>query len=62
LLGVGSEVCAARPPSRRGLGCELKPSYFNQAIKNVESVAANGWDDIPQEELFAEQENAAFAD
>jgi hypothetical protein len=61
-MGVGSEVCAAIASSRRGLGCELKPSYFNQAIKNVESVAANGWDDIPQEELFAEQENAAFAD
>lgn len=53
-MGVGSEVCGALANGRRAIGCELKPSYFAQAVKNVENVAANGWNDIPQEELFAD--------
>jgi DNA modification methylase len=34
-MGVGSEVYGAVINNRRGLGCELKESYFNQACKNV---------------------------
>ena len=34
-MGVGSEVYAAVAAGRRGLGVELKPSYFRQAVKNV---------------------------
>jgi len=34
-MGVGSEVYGAVYNGRRGLGVELKPSYFNQAVKNV---------------------------
>lgn len=60
-MGVGSEVCGALANGRRGLGCELKPSYFRQAAKNVEHVAANGWDDIPQEVLFADDQPAEIA-
>lgn len=36
-MGVGSEVYGAVELGRRGIGCELKPSYFAQAVKNMES-------------------------
>lgn len=35
-LGVGSEAYAAVEAGRKAIGAELKPSYFNQAIKNME--------------------------
>ncbi|MFG1399862.1 DNA-methyltransferase [Roseixanthobacter pseudopolyaromaticivorans] len=34
-LGIGSEVFCAVEMGRRGIGIELKPSYFRQAVKNV---------------------------
>jgi DNA modification methylase len=34
-LGIGSEVYAAVEMGRRGIGFELKPSYFKQAVKNL---------------------------
>lgn len=34
-MGVGSEVYGALCAGRRGIGMELKPSYYRQAIKNV---------------------------
>lgn len=34
-LGIGSEVYGAVEMGRRGLGFELKPSYFAQAVKNL---------------------------
>jgi len=34
-LGVGSEVYGAVINNRRGIGIELKPSYFRQAVKNL---------------------------
>lgn len=34
-LGIGSEVFSAVQMGRRGLGFELKPSYFRQAVKNL---------------------------
>ena len=34
-MGVGSEVFVAVKNGRKGLGIELKPSYFRQAVKNV---------------------------
>jgi DNA modification methylase len=38
-LGVGSEVCGAVELGRRGIGCELKPSYYRQAVKNLAALA-----------------------
>ena len=35
-LGIGSEVYQALKMGRRGIGIELKESYFNQAVKNCE--------------------------
>ena len=37
-LGVGSEVYQAVKMGRKGLGVELKPSYFSQAIKNINII------------------------
>lgn len=37
-MGVGSEVFSAVKNGRRGIGVELKLSYYNQAVKNVESA------------------------
>lgn len=34
-LGIGSEVYGAIERGRRGIGFELKPSYFKQAVKNL---------------------------
>jgi len=34
-MGVGSEIYGAVRAGRRGLGIELKPSYYRQAVKNV---------------------------
>ena len=41
-MGVGSEVYSAVMNGRRGIGVELKPSYYRQAIKNVRSAIAGG--------------------
>jgi DNA modification methylase len=35
-MGVGSEVYGAVIRGRKGIGIELKESYFNQSIKNLE--------------------------
>jgi len=34
-MGVGSEVYGAVREGRKGIGVELKPSYYRQAVKNV---------------------------
>jgi DNA modification methylase len=38
-MGVGSEVYAAVRNGRRGLGIELKKSFYLQAVKNVQAAA-----------------------
>jgi hypothetical protein len=37
-MGVGSEVFSAVRLGRRGVGIELKPSYYRQAVRNVEAA------------------------
>lgn len=37
-MGVGSEVYGAVAAGRFGIGVELKPSYFRQAVKNLAAV------------------------
>ncbi|MBN8241893.1 site-specific DNA-methyltransferase [Nitratireductor aquimarinus] len=39
-LGIGSEVYSAVEMGRRGIGFELKPSYFAQAVKNIAELHA----------------------
>lgn len=56
-MGVGSEVYSAVLNGRRGLGIELKASYYRQAAKNVESALAE-FTNAEQGTLFAEAEHA----
>lgn len=51
-MGVGSEVYAAVRQGRIGVGIELKPSYFRQAIKNLEHALAENKQDREQTMLF----------
>ena len=41
-LGIGSEVYCAVSMGRKGIGCELKPSYFRQAVKNIADLEKHG--------------------
>ena len=45
-MGVGSEVYESVRLGRRGIGCELKPSYYEQAVRNLEAVDT----DVPVED------------
>lgn len=40
--GVGSEVYQAVVMGRRGVGIELKPTYFRQACRNLENATTGG--------------------
>ena len=37
-MGVGSEVYGAVSAGRFGVGAELKPSYYRQAVRNLQSI------------------------
>lgn len=52
-MGVGSEVYGAVINGRKGVGVELKASYYRQAVQNLESATDNAIaDDEP--DLFAD--------
>ncbi len=51
-LGVGSEVYSAVRNGRRGIGVELKPSYYRQAVKNIESGVKMGSRDTSDQMTF----------
>lgn len=44
-MGVGSEVFAAVANGRKGVGIELKPSYYRQAVLNLSHAADKAADD-----------------
>lgn len=52
-MGVGSEVYGAVAAGRRGIGAELKASYFAQAVKNLASAAEVAVKAEAQASLFA---------
>jgi DNA methylase len=43
-LGIGSEVYCAARMGRKGVGVELKPSYFAQAVRNLAGVTSENND------------------
>ncbi|MCY1300040.1 DNA methylase [compost metagenome] len=45
-LGIGSEAYCAVEMGRKAIGVELKKSYFDQAVKNLDALAA-------QHDMFA---------
>jgi DNA modification methylase len=56
-LGVGSEIYSAVCAGRKGIGMELKPSYFRQAVKNLAEAKAGKRDG--QMDLLADETNVA---
>ncbi len=46
-MGVGSEVYGAVKAGRVGIGVELKTSYYNQAVKNVQSALESADNQLP---------------
>jgi len=50
-MGVGSEVYAAGRMGRKGIGVELKDTYYRQSVKNAEEAAKS--DVQNQREMFA---------
>ena len=60
-MGVGSEVYGAVIAGRRGIGTELKASYFRQAVKNVEAAAQGYRFDKQNDELLLDAEPEAEA-
>jgi hypothetical protein len=45
-MGVGSEVYEAVATGRRGIGIELKPSYYRQAVKNLATLSDTTAEDL----------------
>lgn len=56
-MGVGSEVYSAVRLGRRGVGVELKDSYYRQAVKNVEDASSEYAASLVQEDMFGSVEN-----
>ena len=54
-MGVGSEVYSAVANNRQGIGIELKPSYFRQAVKNVQEAERNQFQDMPLFSLLSSE-------
>ncbi len=50
-MGVGSEVYGAVRAGRRGIGIELKPSYYSQAKRNLEAAVKEWSDGFDQKSL-----------
>ena len=50
--GVGSEPFCAVSMGRKAVACELKESYYRQAVRNVESGVKNWRDSADQKTLF----------
>lgn len=51
-MGVGSEVYGAVINGRKGIGCELKTSYYRQAVKNMKD--ADKLEQHSERQLFPE--------
>lgn len=60
-MGVGSEVYIPVLLGRKGVGCELKPSYYRQAVKNVQAAAAGQRFDVQNGDLLESSELAEAA-
>jgi len=58
-MGVGSEIYSPVLLGRRGVGAELKPSYYRQALKNVQMAAAGRRDTEENNELNFDDSVAA---
>jgi DNA modification methylase len=55
-MGVGSEVYSAVKAGRLGIGAELKPSYYRQAVKNLETLDGEQTEELSWIEAMHESE------
>lgn len=55
-MGIGSEVYASLLAGRRGVGIELKESYYRQAVRNVEAAYEGRRESEQSSILFAPDE------
>ena len=55
-MGVGSEVFGAVINGRRAVGCELKPSYYQQAVQNLANASRSSVANQPT--LFGGDDNS----
>lgn len=46
-MGVGSEVYGAVKAGRKGIGVELKDTYYKQAVENIKSLNDNTIEEVP---------------
>jgi len=53
-MGVGSEVYTAVKMGRYGIGAELKPSYYRQAVANLHSLDVAEVESVEDVALFEE--------
>lgn len=56
-MGVGSEVYGAVKAGRRGVGIELKPSYYRQAKRNIAAALEESIEGLGQLEFTANDES-----
>ena len=50
-MGVGSEVYGALKLGRRGIGMELKPTYYQQSLNNIQNAVKHWGEDSDQPDL-----------
>ena len=54
-LGIGSEAYVALQEGRRAVGVELKPSYYEQAVRNCKEAAVDEqvslFEEVPNEQV-----------
>ena len=55
-MGVGSEVYESVKSGRFGVGVELKPSYYRQALINLEAIGKDIRESADEPDLFADAE------
>jgi DNA modification methylase len=60
-MGVGSEVYESVRLGRVGIGCELKPSYYEQAVRNMQAVDSDQVEDASLLTLIEEEPEAGLA-
>jgi hypothetical protein len=60
-MGVGSDVYGALVNGRKGIGIELKPSYFVQAQRNIAHCLKNGRNrNTDDQQVLIDSEDADF--
>ena len=60
--GIGSVPYVANKLNRRAIACELKTSYYNQMVKNVQAIHSFGSNIVGESCNFSEFDQMSFDD